>query len=309
MKKYVILVTILVVTCLIGITLSRAQLQTKRDNISPDVKEKIQQLSSPDPAKRASAACALQKMGSHAEPAIPALIALLNDGTRVAPELVCYREYFSEKGLDPQFEGLREPSPGEAAVQALVALGEPSVEPLIGALKDSQWRTRKNAARALLHLRDARALHPLLAALKDDAWQVRANAAMALGEQRGEEIAEPLIVALKDSNAAVRWSAAIALGLIGDTRAVEPLIAAMKDEYQQTRMFATISLGLIRDTRAVPALIEGLKNGDGQVRMHAAMALGLIRDTRAVPPLKNALNDENAQVRKYAQMSLEQIRP
>lgn len=266
MKKYAILATILVAT-------SVTQAQTS-------IKEKIQELSSSDPAKRASAACALQKMGPRAEPAIPALIALLNDGTRVAPELVCYREYFSEKSINPEFPGLIEPSPGEAAVQALIALGHPSVEPLIGALKSNDWRTRKNAAQAFIYLRDDRARNPLLAALKDDAWQVRAHAATALGvgQQRSEQMTDPLIVALKDSYAPVRWSAAA-------------------------------SLGLIRDTRAVPALIEALKGSDGKLRMVAATALGHIRDGRAIEPLTYALKDESAQVRKNAQRALEEIRP
>ena len=307
MKKYVILIAVLFATCVIGITLSRAQLQTKADNVSADVKQKIQELSASDPGKRAAAACALQKMGSRAEPAIPALVGLLNDGTRVAPELVCYREYFSEKLIDPEFEGLKVPSPGEAAVQALVALGQPSVEPLIGALNDKEWRTRKNAAAALYYLRDPRALEPLLGALRDDVWQVRATAATALSERRDERIVEPLIVALNDSNAAVRWSAALALGMIRDTRGVGPLIAAMKDSHQRTRNYAATSLGLIRDTRAVPALIEALKDSNAQLRMNAAISLGLIRDGRAVPPLTDALKDESAKVRKEAQFALEQL--
>src|SRR5262245_59864102 len=123
MKKFGILIAIMVLTCLAGITLSRAQLSGKSvQSVSGDVKEKIKELSSADPSKRAAEACALGKMGTEAEPAIPALIALLNDGTRVAPELVCYREYYSAENVEPEFE-IKEPSPGEAAVQALMALG------------------------------------------------------------------------------------------------------------------------------------------------------------------------------------------
>lgn len=260
--------------------LSLMLVATLQTSASADVKDKIQELSSSDAAKRASAACALQKMGPRAEPAIPALIALLKDGTRVAPELVCYREYFSEQSIDPEFPGLIEPSPGEAAMQALIALGHSSVEPLIGALRDNDWRARKNAAQAFVYLSDARALKPLVTALRDDSWQVRTHAATALGvgQQRSEAMTEPLIVALKDAYGPVRWSAAT-------------------------------SLGLIRDTRAVPALIDALKGGDGKLRMVAATALGHIRDGRAIEPLTYALKDESAQVRKNAQMALEEIRP
>lgn len=310
MKKYAILVTILVATCLVGITLSRAQREPKATaDDATDVNSKIQQLSSSDPAQRASAACALGKMGAKAESAIPALIKLLDDGTVVDAKLVCYGEYFSYDNIEPEFAGLKEPSPGEAAVQALIRLSHPSVEPLLVALKDSQWRTRKNAAWALLHLRDTRAFKPLVEALSDEAWQVRANAAAALGEQRGQEVLTPLTGALRDPNAAVRWSAASSLGLIEDPRAVEALLIALKDEHQRTRANAARSLGLIRDPRAVPSLIEALKDGDGQLRMNAATALGHIRDERAIAPLTGALKDESAQVRGNAQRALEEIRP
>ena len=312
MKKYGILAAILAATCLAGITLSRAQLQTRRKDTSSDVsaqvKERIQELSSLDPAKRAAGACALGKMGARAEPAIPALITLLSDGNRVAPELVCYREHFSAANTEPEFEGLKEPSPGEAAVQALISLGEPSVETLLVALKDSQWRTRKNAAWALGQIRDRRALDPLIAALKDEAWQVRAYSAVALGEHGDKSATEPLIIALKDAQPAVRWFAANALGQTRDSRAVEPLIAALKDQHPRTRAFAAASLGQIKDSRTVPPLIDALKDENPQVRMYAAASLGEQRDGRAREALNVALQDEHRQVRLYARAALDQLR-
>ena len=82
----------------------------------------------------------------------------------------------------------------------LIRLGEPSVEPLIQALKDEEWGARYRAAEALGEIGDAR-------------------------------VVEPLIQALKDENPDVRMRTARALGKIGDERAVEPLIQALKDEY------------------------------------------------------------------------------
>jgi HEAT repeat protein len=312
MKKYGILAAILVTTCMAGITLSRAQLETRHKDtaflVSADVKDRIQELSSSDPAKRAAAACELGKMGARAEPAIPALITLLGDGSRVAPELVCYREYFSKANTEPEFEGLREPSPGEAAVQALISLGEPSVEPLLAALKGSQWRVRKNAAWTLGQLKDRRGLDPLIATLKDETWQVRAYSAIALGELRDKSVTEPLIVALNDVQPAVRWFAANSLGQTKDSHAVEPLIAALKDQHPRTRAFAAASLGQIRDSRTVPPLIAALKDQNSEVRMYAAASLGEQRDARAREALNVALQDESQQVRFYARTALDLLR-
>ena len=53
------------------------------------------------------------------------------------------------------------------ALESLVTLGEPVVDVLITALKDTRWSVRERAAVALGRIRDARAVDPLVQALKD----------------------------------------------------------------------------------------------------------------------------------------------
>lgn len=113
-------------------------------NISLSVKEEIKKLFSSDPVKRASAACALGKIGNRAVPAIPALISLLGDCNRIEPQ---------------------------------------QVEPLIAALQDQHPRTRAVAAASLGQIRDSRTVLPLIDALKDESAQVRMYAAASLGQQ------------------------------------------------------------------------------------------------------------------------------
>lgn len=310
MGIYRIFWILLIAICLTEHAVTPAQItpQEPRTSVLPnDVKRQIDKLSSSDPAVRAAGACALGKIGKDAELAIPALIGLLHDGSRIEPKQVCYREHFTETNVESEFEGLKEPSPGEAAVQALISLGESSVEPLMAALKNTQWRTRKNAAWALAQIRDPRSLGPLIEALKDDTWQVRAYAAAALGEQRDERTIRPLISALRDEKAAVRWFAAASLGQSRDIRAVNPLIQALKDQHPRTRAFAAASLGQIRDGRTVQPLIDALKDESPQVRMYAAASLGQQRDVRARTALNDALKDESHQVRYYARIALDQF--
>ena len=65
-------------------------------------------------------------------------------------------------------------------VFALAAIGAPAVEPLLATLKDV--RLREDAAHALGHIRDARAVEPLIALLEDKEWTMRREAVQALSE-------------------------------------------------------------------------------------------------------------------------------
>lgn len=302
---------LLVAGCLLGAGAlgSAAQLQQKSAadaGVSGDIGKLTKGLNDPDAETRAQSACALGQAGERAVTAIPALIKLLDDGARIDPQQVCRRS-FDDLGGQPDHESLVEHSVGEAAVAALIAIGKPSVEPLIAALKDGPVRTRKNSAWALAQLRDRRALQPLLVAVKDEARQVRAYAAAALGEQRDAAVVEPLINALRDESEHVRWFAAASLGQQRDRRVIEPLTAALKDAHPRVRAYAAAGLGQLRDGRAVEPLIAALRDENPQVRMYAAGSLGQYRDRRAVAPLTLALKDEYRGVREYAQAALEQI--
>ena len=71
------------------------------------------------------------------------------------------------------------------------------VDTLIQELKDKDSNVRAYTAKALVGIKDARAVEPLIAALKDDSSYVREYASNALGEI-GAPAVEPLIAALKD---------------------------------------------------------------------------------------------------------------
>ena len=53
-------------------------------------------------------------------------------------------------------------TPGEQAAAALVSIGSRTIEPLLAALQQPQWVTRRNAAWALGALDDARAVKALI---------------------------------------------------------------------------------------------------------------------------------------------------
>ena len=177
---------------------------------SPEVKDKIQKLSSSNPTERAEAACALGDIRATA--AIPALIYTLGDDATV-DQPAC-----SQKGSWRNNE-INKTSVGEVAAVALARIGGAAVEPLVSVLKHDAWQVRTNAAFALGLIRDERSIEPLIAATKDSEWHVREKAVWSLGLAGDRRAVEPLALALKDAECKVRAQAAWALGLKGDNRA------------------------------------------------------------------------------------------
>ena len=190
---------------------------------------------------------------------------------------------------------------------------EKDVEGLVKALKDQDYLTRKEAARALKKVGDERAVLPLIEALRYKTWHsdyivlsaVRENSAEALGKIGDPRAIPSLVDSMEgDPDEEVRLKAAWALGEIGDPLAVDALISALEDNNWSVRRTAANSLGIIGDNTAVPALIHALEDSDWHVRKYAAVALGKMRDERAIPVLLEALDDEDADVRWKSMLAL-----
>jgi HEAT repeat protein len=175
----------------------------------------------------------------------------------------------------------------------------------LGYTKDSQ--VGYDAAKALGKM-GISAVDPLIAALRDSEWVVRRNAAKALGAIGDSKAVDPLVTALKDSHDSVRLEAAEALGAIGDPRASWPLMAALKDSNKYMRKTAILALGKIKDPRSVESLIAvALKNPDIDMRNWAGEALGKM-GAPPVDSLISALRDSNYEVRGNAAETLDKIK-
>src|SRR5665647_1170548 len=174
------------------------------------------------------------------------------------PNVVKLKDKKNVKGLVKALSYEKDNNIRKESAEALGEIGEPSVEPLFAALKNSDENVRYLATYALGLTGDARALDQLRAALKECDSGVRAGAAKALG-------------------------------LIGNARAVVWLCAALKDSDKYVREGAAEALVKIGKA-SVESLFAALKDSDGNVRYLAAYALGMIGDARAVEPLCAALN-------------------
>jgi HEAT repeat protein len=128
---------------------------------------------------------AVEALGRIGEPIQEPLIDVLRDGDEGARHraIAALGQMRDARDLTPLIEALRSGPSYEVwqgAVEALVQIGEPAVEPLIAVLQGDDWMARRRAAWALGQIGDTRAMKPLIEALQDQTRFVRQEAAEAL---------------------------------------------------------------------------------------------------------------------------------
>lgn len=220
------------------------------------------------------------------------------------------------------------------AVERLVEIGEPAVNPLIQALSPSSDGT-EYLIEALGKFRDRRAVDFLVPYVQHDSYEICDAAATALGRIGDTRIIEtliasvrglpearqiiipvqgvhktlarlgppafgPLVAGLKDEDDGVRWTSASALGEMRDARAVAPLIDMLTDSASFVRSAAAISLSQIGDARAIDALVTTMSDPNMFVRIEAINALGYLVKGELFAPLVAALDDPFITVRRAA---------
>ncbi|MBD3240860.1 MAG: hypothetical protein GF331_09765 [Chitinivibrionales bacterium] len=195
--------------------------------MSGELRPLVEQLGSRDALQQAVAAMRIATIGPAAAPAAPYLIRNLRNAKRVR----------LSKSRD------NEKTVGQAAAEALVAIGEPSVGGLVRALEHSEPAMRRQAAWALGELKNAAAIVPLMDAITDPEDPVRASVVEALGKIR-------------------------------DPRSIPVLVTTMnQDESPLVRSAAESAL---RKVTEIPMLIEGLKDPSPLVTNNSAYILWLM---------------------------------
>ena len=151
------------------------------------------------------------------------------------------------------------------AAEALIKIGESSVEGLIVCLEDNDKNVRKYAAEALdkIGYTTFSDNEKIIYLIAKQNWEILI--------QIGKSAVAPLINCLMDKNDNVRQSAASALGNIGDSLAVEPLIFSLKDKCGKVRYSAADALGKLGDKNAVPHLILALPDWDANNAIFSAL--------------------------------------
>lgn len=250
-----------------------------------------------------------QGIGAEQKERIEQLIVLL--GTRNWDKAVEELVQIGEPAVDPLIAALH-PEVRFVSARACLALariGIPkAVKAVYEALDKGGGGVRSEAASALRYIGSDRALNRLLELVKKDGDpRVRISAAGALGAMKSGKSLDVLAAALKDPYEYVRSEAAAALGSIGSNKSIEPLVQALGDESGVVREMAQASLVKIAKP-AIPAIARTLGDRNPQARRTAARMLGKIASEQAVTVLIEALSDKDWKVRNESAVALARIR-
>jgi HEAT repeat protein len=210
------------------------------------------------------------------------------------------------------------------AREALIAMGEAAVAPLIEAIGDEDFVVRWEAVNALgfVALDDpdsASVAIPTLVerALTDDSSQVRSRSLWALstfseavlGEEElvSDEVVPLLLTGLDDPDDQRRWNATVGLGYFSRPQAAPLLNEGLDRDDVYEAWQAVFYLGLVHDDESVSLLIAVMLDVEGRdvtQRREVALTLGKIGDPDAIPALTEALEDPEPEVRWRAAQSL-----
>jgi HEAT repeat protein len=201
-----------------------------------------------DPFVRQAALRGLREL-RYAGALAPALAALTASEDVVRLEAVSVLGWLkNERALGPlTVTAAQDPNAAvrRAAIGALgvgAAATEQTIVVLLGALRDTAWQVREEAAATLGKLRVSSARDALIAALDDDYWQVRLQAVRALGKLRDATASAAVAALLTHAISNLRKEAALSLGELGDAASLPALQTAVTDPDPEVRKAARIAL-------------------------------------------------------------------
>jgi HEAT repeat protein len=211
---------------------------------------------------------------------IPEVVGLADGGAEVRRRAaVSLADLGDGRVVEPLLAALRD---GDEQVRrnATVSLGRIWAMPDLVALGDDNEWARQRTALTLGKLGDKRATQPLLAALRDSDQKVRRYAARAL-RQLGEQAEVSLVAMLRDENRQVRRDAALALARVGGELALDALTTALNDDERYVRETALEALAKL-GSPAVKPLAIAFESSDPELRLGAAEALRRIGTIEAL---------------------------
>ncbi len=269
-------------------------------------------LTSPDKDVRSNASRALQAIG---EVAVPEMIDAIKGGSP-SQKVGCagaIGKLKSPRAIDGLVGALsaKEEEVRLACRDALVAMDDAAVKPLIGALTNKDAFTRQHACEALGEIGDKAAAVPLLKNIDDENRLVRLAATYAVGKVQDKGATAALIVKMRDKDRGIREAAAVSLGQLADQSAVAPLIAALSDPVDKVREQAAASLGRIapNDGASLAAIEAACNSADEGTRGAAVFALGRIGNAAAIPAIAGRLaHDPAVLVRQRAARALGELK-
>lgn len=185
----------------------------------------------------------------------------------------------------------------EVRLQALKSLtgfyDAVSVEWIVDALGDSEWRVRKTAVAMIVDLKDKdQVIDQLIGRLRGEKNVGMQNSAVEVFIQLGKLSVDRLLHHLPGADENIKKFIIDTLGEIKDPRSVPSLIDHLSEHNENVQASSIEALGKIREATVVPPLLKILKEDQSLLKFSAIKALGQIEDVQAVAPLIEIL-DQN----------------
>ena len=179
--------------------------------------------------------------------------------------------------------------------------GKEAVAAIVAALMDESQGLERHAARALVALGEP-AVMPLAGAVKTRIQEILKSRKTRKRPRPSKAVRQARARRLRRILSAAAW----AMGELGDKRAVPTLTQILENRGSvKEGALALVKLGSPPVSQLM-AILRGARSGVTS-RTEAAVALGEIKDVRGIPPLITTLADKDQNVRKAANKALESI--
>lgn len=199
----------------------------------------------------------------------------------------------------------------DCAIDALVIIGNPAVDPLLQALdKNSDFRNSERAASSIRekHLADTDVITQILPHPSEPSRLMHRALMTALARIEDTKTFEPLVTALRDDEEPVRLMAAEALAKRGAI-SIPPLLAALDDNlaFRQHVAECLIANEASIDDQALAMLVMASRVGRTPVRWVSDFVLSQLSSAATTHMLDHALSDADEDVRLIAVKSIRTV--
>lgn len=195
-----------------------------------------------------------------------------------------------------------DPETRDAAIEALVRIGEPALDRLLPFLSTEDVELRHAAITGIGHVGSERAIPALLPCLDDPGLAVAASGALA--KIGGPAAFEPLFALVGHADAAVRLAAVGALNAIGHPEMAVRVLALLASDDPRLRESAVRIAGYFGYPDARPHLLRAASDPDESVRLAALEHLPFLDDERAEGVLADAVTSDTPRARATAARAL-----
>src|SRR3569832_669950 len=179
---------------------------------------------------------------------------------------------------------------------------------IISKLKDPDVEVRLAALKSMAGSQDDRSIEWVIDALGDSEWRMRKTAvAIVVGLSDRNRVIDRLIGRLGgEKNVGMQIVIVEIFTQLGKA-SIDRLLSHLPGPDESIEKFIIDTLGEIKDTKAAPTLIRCMEEQNENIQASAIEALGKIRDASAVLPLLDVLKKEPALSKFSAIKALGQI--